>query len=72
MRLKTVILGAAAATLTAAPIVAQAADRVTAAVEGESALGSSESGTQLIVLALVAAAIIGGIELFGDDEPASP
>ena len=72
MRLKTVILSAAAASLTAAPIVAQAADRASAAVEGENALGYPESGTQLIVLALVAVAIIGGIELFGDDEPASP
>lgn len=74
MRLKTAILGAAVATLAAAPIVAQAAgaERVAAAVEGENALGYPESGTQLIVLALIAAAIFGGIELFGDDEPASP
>ena len=72
MRIKTIILGAAAAAFAAAPIVAQAAGRASAPVEGENALGYPESGTQLIVLALVAAAIIGGIELFGDDEPSSP
>ena len=71
MRLKTLILGAAAASLASAPIVAQAASRAAAPAEGESALGYPDSGTQLIVLALVAAAIIGGISLF-DDEPASP
>lgn len=71
MRLKTVLLGAAAASFAAAPIVAQAAGRTAAAVEGENALGYPESGTQLLVLALVAAAIIGGITLFDDDEPVS-
>lgn len=74
MGLKTVILGAAVASFAAAPIVAQAAgaERAAAAVSGENALGYPESGTQLIVLALVAAAIIGGIALFDEDEPASP
>jgi hypothetical protein len=72
MRLKTVILGAAAASLATAPIVAQAADRATASVEGESALGSPESVTKLLGLVLIAAVIIAGIEVFGDDEPASP
>ena len=73
MRVKTVILGAAAALAASAPIVAQAADaaRAAAPVEGESALGYPESGTQLIVLALIAAAIIAGISLT-DDEPTSP
>ena len=72
MRFKTVLLGTAAASFAAAPIVAQAADRTAAAVDGENALGYPESGSQLLVLALIAAAIIGGIALFGDDEPASP
>lgn len=70
MRVKTLILGAAAALAVSAPIVAQAADaaRVAAPVEGESALGYPESGTQLIVLALIVAAIVGGIALTDDDE----
>lgn len=74
MRLKNVVLGAAVASFAAAPIVAQAAgaQRTAAAVDGENALGFPESATQLIVLALVAAAIIGGIALFDEDEPASP
>lgn len=74
MRVKTVILGAAAALAASAPIVAQAADAVRAAapVEGEGALGYPDSGTQLIVLALIAAAIIAGISLIDDDGPASP
>lgn len=75
MRLNTVLLGVAGAALAAAPIVAQAAgaERAAAAVDGENALGYPDSGTQLIVLALVAAAIVGGIALFdGDDEPSSP
>lgn len=74
MRVKTVILGTAAALAASAPIVAQAADAVRSAapVEGESALGYPESGTQLIVLALIAAAIVIGISLTDDDDPASP
>lgn len=73
MRLKTVLLGAAAASFATAPIVAQAAGRTAAAVEGENALGYPESASQLVVLAVIAAAIIGGIALFDDeDEPASP
>lgn len=73
MRLKTLIIGTAATLAAAAPIVAQAADaRVSAPVDGESALGFPESGTQLLVLALIAAVIIAGISLTGeDDEPAS-
>lgn len=71
MRLKTVLLGAAAVSFVTAPIVAQAAGRTAAAVEGENALGYPESGTQLIVLALIAAAIVGGIALFDEDEPVS-
>lgn len=74
MRLKTSMLAAAALLAASAPVVAQAADasRAAAPARGESALGYPESGTQLIVLALVAAAILIGIELSGDDEPASP
>lgn len=73
MRLKTILLGAAAASLASAPIVAQAASRAAAPVEGKNALGYPESATQLIVLAVVAAAIIVGISLTdGDDEPSSP
>jgi hypothetical protein len=72
MRLKSILVTAAAASLASAPAVAQGADRTAAPVAGESALGFADSATQLIVLALVAAAIIVGIEVFGDDEPASP
>jgi hypothetical protein len=72
MRIKTIILGAAAAAFAAAPIVAQAAGRTSAPVDGGNALGYPESGTQLLVLAVVAAAIIGGIALFDEDEPSSP
>lgn len=74
MRVKTVILGAAAALAVSAPIVAQAADaaRSSAPVAGETDLGYPDSAVQLIVLALVAAAIIGGITLFDEDEPTSP
>ena len=73
MRLKTLALGTAAALAASAPIVAQAADagRAAAPVSGENALGYPESGTQLIVLAAIAAAILVGISLT-DDEPASP
>lgn len=73
MRVKSLLLGFAGVLAATAPIVAQAADagRAAAPAEGESALGFPESGTQLIVLALVAAAIIVGISLT-DDEPASP
>lgn len=71
MRLRTILLGAAAATLASAPIVAQAGDRPAAPVAGENALGFEESGSQLVVLALIAAAIIGGIALFGDEDEAA-
>ncbi len=74
MRLKTAIVTAAAASFLAAPIVANAAgaQRVSAPFGGENELSSSESLTQLILLALIAGVIIGGVELFGDDEPTSP
>ena len=74
MRLKTVILGTAAALAASAPIVAQAAGaaRASAPAEGASELGYPDSGTQLIVLALIAAVIVAGISLTDDDEPSSP
>jgi hypothetical protein len=73
MRIRTVILGAAAAALASTPVLAEGATRAAAPAQGESALGYPESATQLIVLALVAAAIILGITLTdGDDEPSSP
>lgn len=73
MRLKTVLLAAAATSLAGAPIVAQAADRAAAPVAGANALGFEGSATQLIVLAAIVAAIVGGIALTDDDEdPASP
>lgn len=74
MRLKTVIIGAAATALATAPIVAQAAgaDRAVAAIADENGMGGSDTLTRVLVLALIAGVIIGGIELFGDDEPASP
>lgn len=72
MRMKTLILGATGALVATAPIVAQAANfRAAAPVAGESELGYPESGTQLIVLALIAGVIIAGISLT-DDEPSSP
>lgn len=74
MRLKTIALGAAVALAVSSPIVAQAADaaRASAPARGENELGYPESATQLIVLALIVAAILVGIELSGDDEPSSP
>lgn len=72
MRLKTIALGAAAASFVSAPVIAQAAARPAAPVSGASALGYDESGPQLIVLLLVAAAIVAGIALTDDDEPNSP
>lgn len=72
MRMKTLILGASGALLATAPIVAQAAgSRSASPVAGESALGTPESGTQLLVLAIIAGVIIAGISLT-DDEPSSP
>ena len=73
MRVKTVFLGAAAALAVSAPVVAEAAQaaRAAAPVAGESALGYEDSATQLIVLALIVAAIFVGVEL-SDDEPSSP
>lgn len=73
MRIKTIILGATAVSLAAAPISAQVSARSAAPVSGENALGASESGTQLAVLAVIAAVIIGGIAIFDDeDEATSP
>lgn len=74
MRLKTVMLGAAATALATAPIVAQAAgaDRAVATIAGDNGMGGSDTLTRVIVLALIVGVIIGGIELFGDDEPTSP
>ena len=72
MRIKSILLGAAVASLASTPIVAQGATRTTAPAKGANALGYPESATQLIVLALVAAAIVAGITLTDDDEPASP
>ena len=76
MRVKTLILGAAAALAASAPIVAQAADaaRTSAPVADANALGYEDSGTQLIVLGLIVAAILVGVTVFDDDdeEPTSP
>jgi hypothetical protein len=68
------MLSAAAATLGTAPIVAQAASsRSAAALQADNGIGESDSNlTRVLVLLLIAGAIFGGIELFGDDEPASP
>lgn len=73
MRMKTILLGAAVASLASTPILAQSATRAAAPAEGANALGYPESATQLLVLAAVAAAIILGITLVDDeDEPSSP
>lgn len=74
MRLKTAALSAAAISLVAAPVVAQASlDRSIAPAEGE----SLEGQTGIIIAVLAAAAVIAGIILIADDdddqdEPVSP
>jgi hypothetical protein len=70
MRTNIVTLGLAATSLVAAPIAAQAADRSAAPISDESELAGGAS--QILILAVVAAAIFAGIEISGDDEPASP
>jgi hypothetical protein len=70
MRTNIVTLGLAATALVAAPIAAQAADRSAAPISDESELAGGAS--QILILAVVAAAIFAGIEISGDDEPASP
>lgn len=71
MRLRTILLGAAAAIAASAPIVAQAAGRAEAPVAGENELGADENGVRLLVLALIAAVIVGGIALFDDEDDAT-
>ena len=70
MRTKTVTLALAASALAAAPIAAQAADRSAAPISDESELAGGVS--QLLILALVGAAIFVGIEVSDDDGPVSP
>jgi len=70
MRTNIVTLGLAATALVAAPIAAQAADRSAAPISDESELAGGAS--QILILAVVAAAIFAGIEISGDDEPAGP
>ena len=71
MRLKTTVLVAAALTTAALPIAASASDRSAAPIDRASEL--AEGGlTQLIVLAVIAAVIIGGIAIADDDSPSSP
>lgn len=72
MKLRALALGAAALSLSAAPVVAEASlDRTTAPVEGENLEGT----TGIIVIVLGAAALIAAIILIADDdddEPVSP
>ena len=70
MRMKTVLFGAAAASLAATPIVAQAA-RTAAPVDGESELAAGAM-TPFLVLAVIAAVIFAGATIANDDEPSSP
>ena len=70
MRTNIVTLGLAATALVAAPIAAQAADRSAAPISDESELAGGAS--QILILAVVAAAIFAGIEISGDDDPGSP
>ena len=70
MRTNIVTLGLAATALVAAPIAAQAADRSAAPISDESELAGGAS--QILILAVVAAAILAGIEISGDDDPVSP
>jgi hypothetical protein len=72
MRIRTILLGAAAASLASTPILAQGAVRASAPAADENALGYPESATQLLVLAAIAGAIILGVTLLDDDEPSSP
>ena len=70
MRTNIVTLGLAATALVAAPLAAQAADRSAAPISDESELAGGAS--QILILAVVAAAIFAGIEISGDDDPVSP
>ena len=67
MKLKSIVLSAAAVTAALAPVGAQAvsADRVSAPVEGASEL-EGENGILIAVLA--AAAVIAGIIIIADDD----
>ncbi len=69
MKIRDFAAATAALTLAVSPVVAQAADRTSAPVKGE-----SEFGSGLLIAILAAAAIIGGIIIAadgGDDDPVS-
>mgnify|MGYP002628127442 CR=1 FL=1 len=70
MRTNIVTLALAASALVAAPIAAQAADRSAAPISDESELAGGAS--RLLILAVVAAAIVAGIEISDNDDPVSP
>lgn len=79
MKFRTLLAATAAVSLAASPALAQSAnaDRATAPVAEESALGGGEdgSGAGIILAILAAAAIIAGIVIAAgndDDTPTSP
>ena len=75
MKIKTMLLSAAAVGVAATPIAAQAieADRAAAPVEGEAELGGLGSASILVVLAaLVAVAFIADEITDSDEFPTSP
>ena len=76
MKMKTMLMSAAAVSLAATPIAAQAvdADRSAAPVEGEAELGAAGPfGALLVVAAILAVGVIAHlITDDGDDFPTSP
>ncbi len=77
MKFRNLLAATAAVSLAASPALAQSADadRATAPVTGESALGDDAGGAGIILAILAAAAIIAGIVIAGgneDDTPTSP
>ena len=71
MFIKKLALGTAAATLVAAPVVAQSAPERIAPVAGESELGGESIAPAFIVLA-IAAVGVGILLLTGDDDDDAP
>ena len=67
MKTRFIALAGAAAAMIATPVVANAAGRTAAPVEGEQELGGS-----ILIVLLAVAAVIAGIIIIADDEPTSP
>lgn len=69
MKKRFVALATAAATMVAAPIVANAAPAVRAAAPVD---GEQELGGNILIAILAVAAVIAGIIIIADDKPSSP